>query len=92
MSYKIDFSKGVQKTIKKWKKPNQEAFLKLHDDILPELAEHPKTGKGRPEPLKGGKNITYSRHITANDRIIYDIYEETISILVVEIERHYKEK
>lgn len=64
----------------------------MHDDIIPELAEHPNTGKGHPEPLKGGKNITYSRHITANDRIIYDIYEETISILVVEIERHYKEK
>ena len=43
--------------------------------------EHPKTGLGHPEALRGGGDITWSRHITAHDRIIYDIYEEGENIL-----------
>lgn len=45
---------------------------KLHD-LLPELEQHPETGTGHPEPLIGGNSITYSRRISAHDRIIYDI-------------------
>lgn len=91
MMYHIDFSKGVQKIIKKWKKSNKNLFKKM-EELLPELAEHPRTGKGHPEPLKGGNNITYSRHITAQDRIIYDIYDDTINVLVLEVEGHYDDK
>nr|WP_243635806.1 hypothetical protein [Bacteroides sp. AF18-33] len=36
--------------------------------------------------------MTYSRHITAHDRIIYDIYDEEIYVLVVEVEGHYNDK
>lgn len=91
MMYHIDFSKGVQKIIKKWKKSNKNLFKKM-EELLPELAEHPRTGKDHPEPLKGGNNITYSRHITAHDRIIYDIYDDTINVLVLEVEGHYDDK
>ena len=48
------------------------------------MADHPRTGIGHPEALKGGNDITYSRHITAHDRIIYDIYDETLVVLVIE--------
>lgn len=72
MTYSIEFSKNAQKTIGKWKKSNPIAFKKLKE-LIPELASNPRTGKGHPEPMKGGENITYSRHITAHDRIIYDI-------------------
>ena len=34
----------------------------------------------------------YSRHITAHDRIIYDIYDETLVVLVIETEGHYNDK
>ena len=68
MIYRIEFSKDAQKVIKKWKKSNLPLFKKL-EKLIPELSEHPRTGKGHPEPLKGGNDITYSRHITAQDRI-----------------------
>lgn len=67
------------------------AFKKFYK-LLPELEQHPRSGTGHPEPLKGGKDITWSRRITAHDRIIYDIYEETITVLVVEVEGHYNDK
>ena len=91
MNYKIDFSDDAAKVIKKWKKSNPRAFKKLYK-LLPELEQHPRSGTGHPEALKGGKEITWSRHITANDRIIYDIYDNVITVLVVEVEGHYNDK
>ncbi len=91
MMYVIEYSKAAEKTLKKWKKSNPQLFKKA-TQILFDIMEHPRTGLGHPEPLIGGKDITYSRHITAHDRIIYDIYEETISVLVIQVEEHYDDK
>lgn len=91
MRYTIEYSTSVQKVIKKWKKSNPMAFNKLRD-LLPELEQHPRTGTGHPEPLKGGDGITWSRRITAHDRIIYDIHDNILTVLVVEVEGHYSDK
>lgn len=91
MSYSIDFSKQTERVLKKWKKSNSIAFNKFKS-LLKELEEHPRSGTGHPEPLVGGNNITWSRHITRNDRMIYDIYDDTVNILVVELEGHYDDK
>lgn len=80
MSYIIDIAKDADKIIKKYQK------------LFHELADHPRTGTGHPEPLVGGQDITYSRHITAHDRIIYEIYDNIITVLIVEVEGHYKDK
>jgi toxin YoeB len=34
----------------------------------------------------------WSRHITKSDRIIYDVYDDIVSILIVEVEGHYDDK
>lgn len=91
MSYTLELSPSVQRTLKKWKKSNPTVFAKA-SSILIELMEHPTTGTGHPEPLKGGGSITWSRHITAHDRIIYDVFEERVHVDVLEIEGHYKDK
>lgn len=91
MTYTLEFTDGAKKVIKKWKKSNPNLHKKLLK-LLHELIETPRSGTGHPEPLKGGKEITWSRRITAHDRIIYDIYEETITVLVVEVEGHYNDK
>lgn len=89
--YKIAFTPTSSKTISKYKKSNQRNFKKLLK-ILEELMEHPRTGTGHPEPLRKGDSVTYSRRLTANDRIIYDIYESTVTVLVLDVEGHYKDK
>ena len=73
--YEVKVLEEAEKVIKKWKKSNPQLFKK-YQKIFHELADHPRTGIGHPEALKGGNDITYSRHITAHDRIIYDIYDE----------------
>lgn len=91
MTYTIRVSHGVDKVIAKWKKSNPDLFKKYRR-IFEELLKHPKTGLGHPEPLKGGKDMTWSRHVTAHDRIIYDVYEDIVEIYVLEVEGHYNDK
>ncbi|MCH5176504.1 MAG: Txe/YoeB family addiction module toxin [Prevotellaceae bacterium] len=89
--YSIDFDQKVQKVMAKWKKSNPTLFKKL-GKILIAIQEDPRHGIGHPEPLVGGGGITYSRHITAHHRIIYDIYEAEIHVLIIELEGHYGDK
>ena len=91
MIYKIGFDKDALKTIAKYKKSNPNRYKKL-SKLLDDIIEHPRTGIGYPEPLIGGNDITYSRHIAGRDRIIYDIYDEEIRVYVLEVEGHYKDK
>ena len=91
MSYKINFTSNAQKVLIKYKKSNPNAFKKLLR-LMSELEEHPCTGTGHPEPLKSGRQITYSRRISGMDRLIYDVYEEDVVVLVLSIEGHYQDK
>jgi toxin YoeB len=89
--YKISFSSDAQKVLKKYKRSNKN-IIKKCEVIFDELMDHPRTGTGHPEALKGGKNISYSRRITAHDRIIYDVYDDEVTVLVIDIEGHYEDK
>ena len=89
--YKIEVSSEADRIVRKWKKSNPQLWKK-YQKIYHELIDHPRVGLGHPEALKGGKDITWSRHITAHDRIIYDIYDDVITVLVVEVEGHYNDK
>lgn len=91
MIYVVNTLPQVDKVLKKWKRSNPNLFKKFAK-ILHELHEHPRTGTGHPEPLKGGQNITYSRRISAHDRVIYDIYDDRVEVLLMEIEGHYNDK
>ncbi|MEF2576640.1 MAG: Txe/YoeB family addiction module toxin [Bacteroidales bacterium] len=89
--YKIEFTPIAIKTVSKYKKSNPVQYKKLVK-LLNELMEHPRVGTGHPEPLKSGDSITYSRRISKNDRLIYDIYEEKVTVLVLTVEGHYGDK
>lgn len=89
--YSIDFDPKLEKIIKKWKKSNPILFKKLKQ-ILLAIQKDPRHGIGHPEPLVKGSDITYSRHISAHDRIIYDIYDKDVHVLVIELEGHYNDK
>lgn len=91
MIYALEFTDKAKKSIKKWKKSNATLYKK-YTKILEELMLHPRTGIGHPEPLVKGNGITYSRRITAHDRIIYDIYDEVVTVLVIQVGGHYDDK
>ena len=91
MIYIVEYSKAADKTLRKWKKSNPHLFKKA-TALLWDIMQHPRTGLGHPEALVGGNDITYARHITAHDRIIYDIYDDRICVLIIHVEEHYDDK
>ena len=51
--------------------------------LLEEIREHPRTGTGQVEPLKGYDGNVYSRRIKHEHRLVYRIYDELIEVLVL---------
>ena len=91
MKYIVKADKKIERIISKWKKSNPVLFKKFVS-VLNDITEHPRTGIGHPEALVGGHDITYARHIDAHNRVIYDIHDNTIEVLLLKIEGHYNDK
>ena len=91
MTYHVVVSDDTDKILRKWKKSNPQ-LLKKFQKIYHELADHPREGLGHPEPLKGGDGITFSRRVTAQHRMIYDIHEDIVQVHVLSVEGHYGDK
>ena len=89
--YILEISKVAQKEIAQFKKSNPAAFTKV-TKMLGELQVHPREGTGHPEPLQSGNNITYSRRITKKNRLIYDVFDDIVKVLVLTAKGHYRDK
>lgn len=91
MSYTVELEKSVLKILKKWKRSNPDLLQKAQI-LFYELAEHPRTGTGHPEPLIGGEGKIFSRRISAHDRMVYRIEDEIVTVYVLEMGGHYDDK
>ncbi|MBO4571102.1 MAG: Txe/YoeB family addiction module toxin [Bacteroidales bacterium] len=88
-SYSIVFTEDAKKDLKELQK---KAPLSLHKlaGLIDELQEHPKSGTGQLEPLKGFGGSVYSRRITKEHRLVYKVYEESKEVLVLSVFGHYR--
>lgn len=68
-----------------------KAFAKANRFIA-ELKEHPKTGTGHPEPLKGKPEGRWSREITKKHRLVYRIVDEEVYVDILAAYGHYDDK
>lgn len=59
--------------------------------FIEELKEHPQTGTGQVERLKGDDNY-WSRRVNKKDRMIYSIVNEIITVTIITVKGHYKDK
>ena len=91
MIYNVVFANATDKIISKLKKSNPNLYKKFVK-ILLDLQQHPKEGLGHPEALIGMGSITWSRRISAHGRLIYDIHDDTVTVIIIQIEGHYKDK
>ena len=71
-----------------WKKTGNKRIMKRITDLLNDIQEHPFTGIGKPEPLKG-ENGKWSRRITDEHRMVYSISDGRIYIFVFSMRFHY---
>ena len=91
MIYKVRTQTQADEDLARLAKSEPKAFLKAQR-YLEELREHPKTGLGHPEPLKGKPEGRWSREITKKHRMVYRIFETEVVVLVVSVYGHYDDK
>ena len=68
-----------------------KAFAKAQA-LIAELREHPRTGTGKPEPLSGDRTGQWSRRITKKHRLIYEIHDTEVIVLILTAYGHYADK
>ena len=69
-----------------WQSADKRTLKKINA-LLQDIKRNPFDGIGKPEPLKHEMAGTWSRRITQEHRLVYEIFEE--SILVVSCRYHY---
>ena len=68
---------------------SEPACFKKANKLIAELSEHPTTGTGHPEQLKGYDIPTWSRRISKKHRLVYEIHDDQIKVLVLSSYGHY---
>jgi toxin YoeB len=91
MIYNIEIKERAKMDLLRLAKDEPKVFKKA-ERFIEELKEHPKTGLGHPEPLKGKPEGRWSREITKKHRLVYRIYETEVVVLVLAAYGHYEDK
>ncbi|MFA6858919.1 MAG: Txe/YoeB family addiction module toxin [Bacteroidales bacterium] len=87
--YEIVFSEEAKKDLKELNKKAPKAINKL-ENLLLEIKEHPRTGTGKVEVLKGYDGNILSRRISSEHRIIYRVKDDSVEVLVLSVFGHYR--
>lgn len=74
------------------RKAGNKVAIKRLSSLLDELREHPTTGLGKPERLKHDLTGCWSREITDKHRLVYQIKEEEITVMIIQAYGHYYDK
>ena len=89
--YTIRYTEDAKNDLLRLQRNEPKAFTKV-SRFIQELAEHPKTGTGHPEPLKGEPQGRWSREITKKHRLVYRIFDNEVVVLVISAYGHYGDK
>jgi toxin YoeB len=65
-----------------WLIEDKKTYLKIIK-LLKEIRRTPFEGEGKPEPLKHNLSGFWSRRITQEHRLIYEVTDETIRVMSV---------
>lgn len=72
-----------------WKAIGDKRIMKRITKLLADILEHPFTGIGKPEPLKGVLHGLWSRRITDEHRLVYSVSDGMIYVFVLSLRFHY---
>lgn len=89
--YKVIVLEDAQIDLKRLLKDEPTAYKKAIK-LIAELYEHPRTGTGKPEQLTGNLSGQWSRRITKKHRLIYEIHDMEVVVLVLTAYGHYDDK
>ena len=89
--YDITYTQDALTDLKRLQKNEPKVYQKARR-FIEELREHPKSGIGHPEPLKGKPEGRWSRELTKKHRLVYRIFDEEVLVLVLSSYGHYDDK
>ena len=82
----VTFTHEALLDLKEWKNADSKILAKIVS-LITDIASTPFTGIGKPEPLKHNLKGKWSRRITDEHRIVYEVKETTI--LIISCRQHY---
>jgi toxin YoeB len=83
----LSFHENSFKEYLEWDDVDKSKFSKINS-LLKDILRHPFTGIGKPEPLKYKNEKYWSRRITDEHRLVYQVLDDMI--IVVSCKDHYK--
>lgn len=93
MAYTIRKTKQADKDIAALKKSGNKSLIKKLADLLVEIADHPRSGTGQVEQLRHYPyKQTWSRRLNQEYRIVYEIHDDIVVVLVLSLMDHYGDK
>lgn len=69
-----------------WQQVDKQILRRINE-LIRECLRTPFEGKGKPEPLKGNLSGLWSRRITDEHRLVYEVKKQ--EILVIQCRYHY---
>jgi toxin YoeB len=77
---KLSVTSGAVEDLETWSTANPKVLAKIIR-LMAEITRTPRTGTGKPERLKQFGGEVWSRRITEKDRLVYDIQDDTITVV-----------
>ena len=87
----VDIKERARLDLAKLAKDEPKAYQKALN-LIAELYEHPRTGTGKPEPLSADRTGEWSRRISRRHRLVYEIHDKTVVVIVISAYGHYGDK
>jgi toxin YoeB len=69
-----------------WQRTDPQILARIHE-LIKDIRRNPRSGIGKPEPLKHALQGYWSRRITSEHRIVYKQFGN--EILVAQLRYHY---
>ncbi|MCL1855998.1 MAG: Txe/YoeB family addiction module toxin [Clostridia bacterium] len=82
----ISFEDSAFAEYRQWAKEDRKIIDKI-DALITEIRRDPFRGTGKPEPLKGNRSGQWSRRITQEHRLVYQVLVD--QIVIISCRYHY---
>jgi len=90
--YALVLTPRAEKDLRELAKSGDKPLMRKLHTLFDELRNHPATGTGKPECLKGSLSGFWSRRINEKHRMVYKIEDEKITVYVLSLRGHYGDR
>ena len=85
----IGYTDDAKIHLKFWQRSGNKATQRKISELIQSILLTPYSGLGKPEPLKHNLNGMWSRRISKEDRLVYEVDEENQLIIIHSLRGHY---